>query len=105
MSSPLYQNMKQRIIVWLLRRLPTCQEATRLMSDSLDQKLSLRQRLQMKLHVLVCMWCERYRRQLLFLRQAMQQSSKYAERGIAPPPSLPPEARERLNRALSGKDS
>lgn len=106
MTSQLYQKARRWGILWLARRLPTCRETTRLVSDSLDRKLPLRQRIKMELHLLICAFCERYRQQSLFLREAMRQAPLHAHE---PEPtsaaSLSPEARERLKRALSRNGS
>jgi len=104
MKSQLYQRIRQWIIFWLARRLPTCKEVTRLMSDSLDRRLSLRQRIEVKWHLLICTWCERYKRQLLFIREALRYSLAPVEDKESPPTtSLPPAARERIKRVLINK--
>lgn len=101
----LYQKAKRWMILWLARRLPTCKEITRSVSDSLDRKLSLRQRIEMRLHLLICTWCERYRQQLLFIRDAMHHASERVEEHEPfPTASLPPEARDRIKRSLNLKD-
>ncbi|MBI3951167.1 MAG: zf-HC2 domain-containing protein [Acidobacteria bacterium] len=105
MISQLYEKVRWWLIVWLARRLPTCKDTTRLTSDSLERKLPLRQRIEMRLHILICVWCERYMRQLLFLREAMHEASRLVEKEVSPSASsLSPEARERLKRALSSKN-
>jgi len=104
--SQLYQKVKRWAIVWLARRLPACKEITRWVSDSLDQRLSLRQRIEIRLHLLICIWCERYKQQLLFIRAAMHHASARVEEGDEPFPTSPlsPEARDRINRSLSRQD-
>jgi len=51
---------------------PKCHDITRLISQSMDHPLALRARFSMRIHYLICAWCERYRDQLLFLRQALR---------------------------------
>ena len=48
----------------------SCKDATRLMSQALDRHLSPWQRLQLRLHLLFCLGCRRFERQVDFLRQA-----------------------------------
>jgi hypothetical protein len=104
MMSQLYQKVRWWVIVWLAHRLPDCKETSRLISDSLDRELPLRQRIQIKLHLLICIWCERYQRQLAFLRDAMRCSiERIEDTPPTSPASLSLEARNRLKRALSGK--
>jgi len=47
-----------------------CRQATRLVSKSMDTKLSWPNRFWMRLHLLYCVWCRRYAAQLQFLRRA-----------------------------------
>jgi hypothetical protein len=51
----------------------SCKDASRLVSDSLDRQLSWRQRLSLRIHLLMCGVCARFRRQVLFLNQAAKQ--------------------------------
>jgi predicted anti-sigma-YlaC factor YlaD len=46
-----------------------CREATRLLSDRLDQPLSRRQRLALMLHTLMCNACRNFGKQSAFLRR------------------------------------
>ncbi len=46
-----------------------CKQATRLVSQRLEHKLSLGQRLGLKLHLIICHLCRNYARQLRFLHR------------------------------------
>lgn len=48
----------------------TCREATELMSQAQDRRLGLRERLGLRLHLMVCAGCTNFRRQLDVLRAA-----------------------------------
>lgn len=48
----------------------SCKEATELMSQGQDRRLSLRERLALRLHLLFCAGCANFRRQLDVLRAA-----------------------------------
>ena len=50
----------------------TCDESTRLMSDSLDTELPYGERLAFRLHSVICLHCRRFSRQIRFLRVAMK---------------------------------
>jgi hypothetical protein len=79
----------------------TCQEAARLMSESLDQKLPLRQRMALRMHLLMCKLCPRFWCQLLFLRNATGRFVKEPDRDVPfPSESLSMDARERIERAV-----
>jgi hypothetical protein len=79
----------------------TCKEITFLISQSLDRELPLLQRVMMRFHLLYCIACRRYRRQVRFLRTAM---SRYATRSEKTEgesmASLSSEARQRMKDAL-----
>jgi hypothetical protein len=79
-----------------------CKEVTRMVSESLDRKLPLHQRMGMKIHLLVCKFCSRYRKQLLILREAIRLHTMHGE-DLESSISLPPEARERIKHYLSRK--
>ncbi len=78
-----------------------CEEADRLMSDSLDRRLTWSERVALKGHVAVCGGCRRARRQMLILQQTMRKSLERAS--AASDEMLSREARDRIRQAL--KDS
>jgi hypothetical protein len=93
--------LKNEFVNWLARRLPTCKEVTRLASDAMERKISLRRRLEFKLHLLICSWCLRYVQQLQTMREVTHQHNAKMETGAAPPASqLSGDARERMKQAL-----
>ena len=55
--------------------MPSCDVISRRMSESYDRKLSVRERLSIRIHTLGCILCERYRRQLLIVHNLLQQYS------------------------------
>ena len=46
-----------------------CKEVTQLASESLDRKLSLKEHIGLRFHLLMCKLCTRYIRQLKFMHQ------------------------------------
>ncbi len=79
-----------------------CAEVTRLASESLDRELSVLERFRLRIHFLMCVWCERYLLQVRFIRDAIRRYPERLENQENPPPaSLPPEARERIKHALT----
>lgn len=89
------------LVGWLSRLTPTCREVAGLVSESLDRDLPLRQRLAVRAHFLICKWCERYRRQLLFLRRAVRRHPDRLDVSTsATSPALSPEARDRITARL-----
>jgi hypothetical protein len=49
----------------------SCKEATRLASLQMERQLTLRERLQFRLHLAICVGCRRAEKQFAFMRQAM----------------------------------
>ncbi len=47
-----------------------CMQATHLMSQELDRRLSWRERLALRVHVLICGGCHNFRKHMAFLRSA-----------------------------------
>ena len=79
----------------------SCKQATELMSLSLDGKLSLYQRVALKIHLFMCKLCSRCWKQMLFVRDAMHKCSERAEEiDFIPDRSLSPEVCERIKNAL-----
>jgi hypothetical protein len=80
---------------------PSCQEAVRLVSDAMDRPLSFKERMGLRLHLLICILCLRYDRQLQFIRTMMRAYPRQPD--FENPPidaGLSREARARLNQAL-----
>lgn len=51
---------------------PNCRDALRWQSDALERPLSWPQRVGLWIHLIYCVWCVRYGRQLLWLRRTAQ---------------------------------
>lgn len=78
-----------------------CEEATRLISQGLDAGLRPRARLALRLHLLLCTWCRRYRVQVLAVRAALRRQAD-DPRSLPEEDGLPPAARRRIGAALGG---
>lgn len=50
----------------------SCKEASRLLSQSLDRKLSWKERLELRFHLFICDMCKRFAKQLKIMQIAMQ---------------------------------
>lgn len=97
-----YENVKQSLILWLAHRLPPCEDIARILSESQDRPLSLRERITTRLHLGICVWCRRYAEQLAFLHEAIHRHADQLTDGLpSPEASLSAEARERIQQALS----
>lgn len=93
--------LKNEMVNWLARRLPTCKEVTRMASDAMERSMPLRRRIEYKLHLMICSWCMRYVQQLGTMREVAHQHGAKMETGAAPPAAqLSGDARERMKQAL-----
>ena len=102
MALQLYNKMAHAIRFWLLRTLPTCKEMVHVMSESLERRLSLRERIVLKAHLWICVWCAWYLEHLHVMRDALRtHAARIAEDETASTASLSLDARERIKRALS----
>lgn len=79
----------------------SCEEITRLISESLDRDLPRSQRWAVSLHLLYCKACRRCRRQMRFLQEAVRQCLTDPDASEQPSITLPPEARKRIERAIT----
>jgi hypothetical protein len=91
--------LKQAWIIWLAGKLPPCNQIIRIGSEALDRPLTLPERVQVKLHLLICEWCERYLRQARLLRETLPHHPEDVEK--TPSAKLSPDARDRIRRSLS----
>lgn len=69
------------------------------MSESLERRLSMREWLGLRLHLLVCAWCARYLTQIKFLRWALR--ARRATDNLVP--TLASDARDRMARTLQNR--
>jgi hypothetical protein len=95
-----YKKATHALRWFLLHRLPTCREVVGLMSQSLERPLSLRERVLLKLHLWVCVWCVWYLEQLRLMREALRARAAQVVAEDSPGVSLSAEARERIKSTL-----
>ncbi|MFN8059159.1 MAG: hypothetical protein U0Q12_08325 [Vicinamibacterales bacterium] len=98
----LKQKVRRQYVLIVGTRLPPCEEITKLISASMDRRLTLREWLQKRLHLVFCAMCTRYGQQLAAMRRLARQYEQQAEVGAgAEPRALSAEARARIKRAIS----
>ncbi len=82
----------------------SCKEVSRLVSDSMERELPLRKRISLRVHLMMCKLCKGYKRQILFLRDAMRHYTASLDSDTPQPKeALSPEARKRIQNALKEK--
>lgn len=75
----------------------SCQEATRLLSQSMERKLSLREVFLLKTHVFVCDLCQRFETHIRHLRKLLRAYTPVQEQ------TLPAEWKTKLKDALKDR--
>jgi hypothetical protein len=102
MALKAYDKFKHSVRWWLLRRLPTCKETVKVISESMERRLSLWERIKVRLHLWICLWCVWYLEQLRLMRETIR--SRAAEEPNLESSTLPQlssEARERIKLSLT----
>ena len=96
-----YEKTKHAVRFWLLRRLPACKQTVEIISQSMERPLTLRERLLLKLHLWVCMWCLWYMEHLQLMRDAVRLQENETDVDVSTTTRLSDEARERIRRSLT----
>lgn len=78
----------------------TCKDASHLISERQERPLTLRERLGLRLHLMICAYCRLYERQVDLMRRALRELGRRAGQDAAGH-ELTPEARERIRKALA----
>jgi hypothetical protein len=87
-----------QIVLLICRFTPTCPEVIRILSSGMDKPLPITTRIKLRIHYLMCSFCERYAKQLKYMREVAREfPEKIGEVSDA---KLPTEAKQRLKEAL-----
>jgi len=76
-----------------------CKDVSQKFSESMDRKLPFHHRMFIRIHMLMCRYCSRFRSQLLLLRE-LSRSDKIAGMVQDFSIELSPQARERIKASL-----
>jgi hypothetical protein len=84
----------------------SCQDISRLYSQSLDRDLPWRQRLSLWMHLRMCRLCGGFARGLRLLREASRtEAAEIYQETAEPVALLTPEARQRIQKAMEAVQS
>lgn len=78
----------------------SCKDASRLNSQAQDRRLTRRERLGLRLHLLICKGCREFERRLHTLRAACRQLEQDAVLSVRLP-ALKPESKSRILQTLA----
>lgn len=90
--------LKTRIIRWISIRAEECKVVAPLYSYALDRKLTIVERIRIRIHLATCNACTKYVENLKFMRQAFRAHDAVIDSPENQVP-LKPDARERLKTA------
>ena len=57
----------------------SCKKASQIISQSLDKKLTAKERFSLNLHLVICKYCKRFSQQMQSIRVALKQSTSAIE--------------------------
>ncbi|MCA9193520.1 MAG: hypothetical protein KDB03_17230 [Planctomycetales bacterium] len=77
-----------------------CKDMTKLISDSLERKISVRQRIELWLHIMMCGMCRRFRSNIIELRKHVRGSKGLLDQADVAPVPLPPATKARLEEVI-----
>jgi hypothetical protein len=77
-----------------------CKDVSQRVSESMDRSLPLHQRILIKMHLMMCKYCSRFRNQLLILRDACGLENLHGE-DLDDTHALSQDAADRLKLVLS----
>ena len=90
--------LQLRIVLLICKVTPDCPEVARLLSLGMDKPLPLTTRIKLRVHYLMCSFCERYAKQLKYMRTVAREfPEKIGEISQA---KLPADAKQRMKEAL-----
>ncbi len=69
-------SFKQILMKFLEKLTPKCDLISEKISKSMDEKISLKDQLQIKLHLLYCSFCTRYRDQIVMIHKMLEESDQ-----------------------------
>jgi hypothetical protein len=79
----------------------SCKQVAKLISDSFDRQLPMRERMALRVHLWMCGMCSCYLRQMVRLREALRRYRDEIESmDYLHPIKLPSEARMRIEEAI-----
>jgi hypothetical protein len=98
-----YDKLKHAVRYWLLRTLPTCQQTVETISQSMERPLTLNERINVKLHLWICVWCQWYMEHLHLIRDTSRAQAAESP-DLMTSATLSDEARERIRRRLTNQN-
>lgn len=81
----------------------TCKQTSQLISEGQERKLSLWEKLGLKIHLWMCTNCRRFEQQIHFIRQVLHRG--WSDGNLPAQQELPTDARQRIRQKLLEESS
>lgn len=96
------QTLQRKLKLFIFGLMPPCKEITLLASKAIDTKISLRERLHIRLHILLCKGCHRFYQQIHFLHTIIHHQHAPGHEHSSPfSATLSEASKQRLKDAIS----
>lgn len=95
-----WKSIRWKFVIFGARRLPPCCQIAHQISDSRQKPPSLRERIVIRLHLMVCDWCTSYSKQIALMSDAARREIETVETSSSSEFRLSDSARERLRNSL-----
>ena len=79
--------------------IPSCEQVSNLTSQALDEPMTTRQKIGMKIHMMFCEFCRNNSEQLQLIRTMIQKKKKLNDQALSA------DAKKRINDILNSSDS
>ena len=90
--------LQLQVVLLICRFTGTCPEVVKILSLGMEKKLPLGTRLKLRVHYLMCSFCERYARQLQYMRTVAQEFPEKI--GDVATEEMPDDVKQRMREAL-----
>jgi hypothetical protein len=90
----------EKILAWIFKLLPDCEQTTFDISRSLDQMPGFWKTFKTKLHLLTCKACRNYLMQIRFIRDTIRMDDNESDAADSPACNLSVEAKKRIKTAV-----
>ena len=93
--------LQTKLVIFIGKHTPKCRDMVRILSQSMDQPMPLTMRIRKRFHFLICCWCQRYEKQLRYIRDTASRFLEHADEASDVP--FPPDAKERIKQRLANQ--
>jgi len=105
MNDRVEPDSSNKLMSMMNKIMPTCKEVSHLTSSSMDEKLTFRQKLGVRFHLMFCKWCRLFRSQVMQMRAVIKSQSLAIQTGLEEPDfKLSAEFKNRLKKSLENND-